>query len=125
MLGLCREGVRSLSTVRLDEIIDDLIDVYRDRLNGFSVETRYDPSCLLHANRAELHHLVSNLIVNAVEAFSHSHGSIKVHIESRDWGLWPERYSYRVADSGMAMDAESCRRLLEPFHHKAAEGLPG
>lgn len=116
-LSLYREGAKSTSAVRLEEIIDDVIASYRDRLNGFSVERRYDCSCLIQGNRAELHHLVSNLIGNAVEAFSNSHGSIKVHIfESRDWGD-SGRTGIRivVADSGMGMDAESCRRLLEPF----------
>jgi len=97
-------------------------------MNGLSIERRYDAKFPVKADRAELHQLVTNLIVNALEAIPESQGAIKVHIfGSRDW-QHSDRTGIRivVADSGIGMDRETRRRIAEPFFttkHQKGTGL--
>jgi PAS domain S-box-containing protein len=123
-----REETRSSSPVALTQVVEDVLTSLREKLGKVVIEKRFDSSCLVEANSVELHQLVSNLLVNAIESLPESKGSIKVHLlESREWRNG-ERRGVRlvVADSGVGIDPNSHNRIFEPFFttkHQRGTGL--
>ena len=112
----------------LTQVVEDVLTSLREKLGKVVIEKRFDSSCLVEANSVELHQLVSNLLVNAIESLPESKGSIKVHLlESREWRNG-ERRGVRlvVADSGVGIDPNSHNRIFEPFFttkHQRGTGL--
>jgi PAS domain S-box-containing protein len=116
-LGLHREHGVSSPPIRPAEVIDDVLKSHRKLLRAISIDRRYECDALVNVDSLDFHQLVSNLLLNAAEAMRDSRGSIKIHVrESSDWRN-SDRSGIRitVADSGVGMDAETRRRMLEPF----------
>jgi PAS domain S-box-containing protein len=116
-LGLHREHGVSSPPIRPAEVIDDVLKSRRKLLRGILVDRRHECDALVNVDSFDFHQLVSNLLLNAAEAMRDSRGPIKIHVrESRDWRN-SDRSGIRitVADSGVGMDPETRRRMLEPF----------
>ena len=111
--------------VDLSEIARDVIDaaVPAWRESGatvaaeVSVETRLEPECVVSGNAVELREALANMILNAAQAIE-SKGKIEVST-SRD-----AEYAYlAVSDTGVGMNEETKKRLLDPFFTtRGAEG---
>jgi len=116
-LGLHREHGVSSPPIRLAEVIEDVLKFHRKLLRRLSIDRRYECDAPVNVDSLDLQQLLSNLLLNAAEAMRDSRGSIKIHVcESRDWRN-SGRSGIRItlADSGIGMDAETRRRMLEPF----------
>jgi PAS domain S-box-containing protein len=116
------------SPVELADVVEDVLTTLRERLRDVVIEKRFDSTCLIKANRVEIHQLVSNLIVNALESLPESERLIKIHLfESRDWRNSADRgVRLVVADSGRGIDAENRGQIFEPFFttkHQKGTGL--
>jgi signal transduction histidine kinase len=97
--------------------VDEVLELYGEKLRDAEVKTRYDFDGFLTGNRTELHQLVSNLILNAVEAAPDGRASIRIHVfQSRDWRN-PDRHGVRlvIADSGAGIPADARPNVFEPF----------
>ncbi len=116
-LNLYRPQAAPPLAVPLSEVVDELLELYEAKLRGFAVEKRYDANCFVTGNRTELHQLVSNLLLNAVEAVPNGHGVIKIRVcRSCDWQN-PDRRGVRliVADSGPGIPPEVQPHVFQPF----------
>ncbi len=103
--------------IRLSRVVDEVLEIYQAKLSGVAIEKRYDSDFFVTGNHVELHQLVSNLILNAVEAAPNGQGSVKIHLgAARDWQN-PERQGVRivVADSGTGIPPEVRPHIFKPF----------
>lgn len=116
-LGIYQVQSQVPESVPLTEVVDEVIETYAAKLRGMSVERRYDPGVVINGNRVELHQMISNLILNAVDA-TPGNGRLKIHIrDARDWGQTGS-YGVRlvIADSGSGIPESVQPHILKPFY---------
>lgn len=119
------QTVRQFKTLRIDEIIVEIVE--NARFEHPNVELRYDAQCpgVISGNAAELRSAIENIVRNAL-AFSTPPG--RVDITLRDAGGFVE---VAVADNGPGVEAENLERIFEPFfradasrdHQQRGEGI--
>jgi PAS domain S-box-containing protein len=120
LLEFSRPKDLNRSEVQLDALLDDLLPLVSDRLErkSIKVERRYcndlQPG---HYDESELRKLFLNLVINAIDA-SEPGGAIEL-ATYRDG---PGTVKVDVADHGTGMDAETRRRLFEPFYTTKSTG---
>jgi PAS domain S-box-containing protein len=108
----------SARRVRLSEVINDVLDLFRGRLAmlNITVNCRYENDPELECLAGDLRQVFANLIVNSLDAMSDG-GILSLRLRrSRDWRN-RERRGMRVtvADNGCGMDKHTRRRIYEPF----------
>jgi signal transduction histidine kinase len=102
-----------------------------EAIAGSGIEVHYelaDPPPRVRANAGELHQLLLNLVVNAVEAIAGEGGAISIATGTTrvDRALLAEtqgasdpregHYAFlRVRDSGAGLPEQTCERLFDPF----------
>lgn len=114
----------SLSPVDPVEVARQAIDltrpVWKDEAEAdgkrISIETRLDASSNVLANAAELRQVLTNLILNSVDA-TQGDGKIQVEVATRDG-----RVEFKVVDSGHGMAAEQLFACFEPFYTTKLKG---
>jgi two-component system, NtrC family, sensor kinase len=116
-LGLTRE---TASPVRfsLRAITEDLVKVYARRFeaNAIQVTTCYQDSSDIEGFPGEMRQVISNLIVNAIDALQ-QRGKIWIDLfHSRNWADPEERgIALVIADNGPGIPDEYRTRVFEPF----------
>ncbi|MFN8523052.1 MAG: response regulator [Chloroflexota bacterium] len=115
------EPVDVLAVAR--DAIDLTRSEWRDKANasGRSIETSLDvePNLFVSATAAELREVLTNLIINAVDAMPGG-GRIAISAQRMD-----EMVRISVADTGVGMAASIRRRALDPFFTTKGEGGTG
>ena len=115
-LGFVRDS-NTPSAVHPATIADEILELYSRKLEGkkIRVARRY-ADCEIVAYPGELRQLLSNLVVNAVDAM-HQGGELQVRVEAgHDWHTGDEGVRIIVADNGSGIPAESLPRIFEPFY---------
>lgn len=108
------------SEINLNELLDELVPMVADRLNAkhMQVSKQYSPDIPAgHYDGTELRKLFLNLIINAVEA-SEPNSSIDLRTRLNADG----QVLVDIVDRGCGMDAETLRRLFEPFYTTKEKG---
>jgi len=104
----------------LNNLLDDLLPMVADRLTTkqMTVGTHYSSDIPFgYYDATELKKLFLNLIINAVEASEPgSSVEIRTHLEGT------QDVRIEIADHGSGMDAETQRRLFEPFYTTKEKG---
>ncbi len=104
----------------LNQLLDDLLPMVADRLNSKHMQVRKTYEADIPAgyyDGTELRKLFLNLIINAVEA-SEPGGVIELRTrQNGDRDVLVE-----IADKGTGMDAETQKRLFEPFYTTKEKG---
>ena len=116
-LGFYRDSATPVS-VRVSDVLDGVLELYARKitLKKITVVRRYGNDLYVRGFPGELRQVVSNLVVNALDAMP-SGGILKFHAyTSRTWRS-PERSGIRVviADNGPGIPEESRRKVFEPF----------
>lgn len=112
-----REEAEEIMPIDFNELVREAIQLtqprWRDQAQANSltidVETDLQNVPIINGSSAELREVLTNLIINAVDAMS-ANGAITILTRSHRDGLVLE-----VADTGAGMTAETRRRCLEPF----------
>ena len=78
-----------------------------------------DPSCLAYADRAMMHTVFRNLIINAIK-FSFPGGVIRIRSESSDEGC-----AIRVSDEGIGIQPEIQQKLFSANEVLSTPGTTG
>jgi PAS domain S-box-containing protein len=97
----------------LAPLVNDLVSMYRNRLEGknISVEVRVSDSACAWGNPGELRQLISNLLVNAMDAANEG-GRITVRISP----IWSQSaVRVLVGDTGAGISRQNLRKLFQPF----------
>jgi signal transduction histidine kinase len=105
--------------IHLNDLLDEILPMVADRLNAkrMKVVKQYSsdiPAC--QYDGTELRKLFLNLIINAVEA-SEPNSSIELRTSLKDGQVLVD-----IVDRGCGMDAETLRRLFEPFYTTKEKG---
>ncbi len=125
LLAFSRKQVAQLQPISIDAAVNEVVGLSR-RLIGENIELSVDTdpaSGQVHADMAQLHQMLMNLIVNARDAMP---GGGSVHIRTRAASLTPERAAQldlvpgdyvllTVADTGTGMDEHVRQHLFDPF----------
>ena len=103
--------------VQLNELIDELLDLYRAGNGGLTLLGELDPQLppLEAADPVRLRQLLHNILKNSVEALEgHEHGELQVstRLGSESGGDYAE---LRVTDNGPGIDPSVRDRLFEPY----------
>ena len=105
-------------TVEISAALDEIVALYGRRIDskGIHLETEYGPGLAIHAFPGEIRQLLSNLLVNAIDACG-SGGQLRIRATSRnDWNH-NRRSGVRItiADNGCGIPKPHLARLFEPF----------
>jgi PAS domain S-box-containing protein len=101
----------------VSSVIEDVLAVYESKFlyKGLRVERRVWPDLTIHASQGDLKQILSNLIVNAIDACRPG-GRIVIGARA-SWSFQSGRKGVRitVADNGMGMSADDKQKLFTPF----------
>ena len=111
------EQAQDLVAISLNALVEEIIELTRPRwedeahVRGVTIATTFDAGVVppVRGEVAPLREVVMNLVINAVDAMPEGG-----HITVRTWAedAWVH---CAVADTGIGMSPEVCRRALEPF----------
>jgi PAS domain S-box-containing protein len=122
-LGFYRESASPVP-VNLSELLDDILKLYERKIDRRNVRVvkRYKLNRDAVVFAAEIRQVVSNLVINALEATDPG-GTLTVAVqEGVDWAH-PERRGVRliIADTGHGIAAEHRKRIFEAFFTSKGE----
>lgn len=111
-----------MTEVRLDMLARDAIDLTRPRWrdvaqsHGTTIEInrQLQPVTPIAGRPAELREVLTNLIINAVDALPRG-GTITISTSNERWSDDAEGVVIEVADTGMGMSAEVREHIFDPF----------
>lgn len=113
-----RKRVRQeLFSLDVNAIIQDVIEItkpkWKDEAQGkglqFEIHTHLEEVSKVPGNASEMREVMTNLLLNALEAMPHG-GKIKIHTFEKD------RWVYiQVTDTGIGMDEATRQKVFEPF----------
>ena len=118
MLGFYRESPLPVA-VDLREVVESVLALYSHKIQNsrIAVQTRLDSDCTVWGYPGEMRQIVSNLLINAIEAVGDG-GRIKIRlIESSAWigGKQERGARLLLADSGPGIQRQHLMQLFEPF----------
>ncbi|MEM7481577.1 MAG: ATP-binding protein [Acidobacteriota bacterium] len=113
LLEFARNREQELVPVDLAALVDDSLDLLRPRLVKHSVRTgwqRPEGEILVPGNEGELQQVLTNLVINASDAFNGQGGNLSLTLEPRG-----ERVLLTVEDDGPGIPPAQLARIFEPF----------
>ena len=115
-LGFYRDNSQPVVLVIAD-VIQDVLTIYKHKCQhkSLNIEQRIEPRLILNAVQGELKQILSNLIVNAIDA-SKENG--KIIIRARTSHHFPSGASgicITIADNGIGISDENKQNLFAPF----------
>jgi len=124
LLGYAREGKSNVRPLRLNQLLEEILDKFSYTKNGIQVHRELaDDLYEIIGDHAQIKQVLRNLIVNAVDAMPQGgdlfFGTVNVTHEDmggRPYNPKPGNYVLMtVIDSGMGMDKETMRHIFDPF----------
>lgn len=115
-LGFYRQSLQS-GDFSLVEVAEDVIHLLERKLNAarITVERRYDYKGTICGHSGEMRQVVSNLILNAMEAVGND-GKIYLHIfMGCDWRSGRRGVRFLILDSGSGIPEPIQKSIFEPF----------
>lgn len=109
-LGFYRE-LRSPSVIDLSQCITDTLELYQKRVsaNGIEVKLDLEKSVPISGIKGEIRQVISNLLVNALEAVE-TGGTVSIVTSNRK-----DRAFFSIHDNGPGIDAEIQPKIFDPF----------
>jgi PAS domain S-box-containing protein len=102
---------------KLSELIGELVDFYESKAKQHSVTVvkRVETEGKIVGFSGEIRQVISNLILNALEA-TPQNGRVTVHLyRATDWHSNQHGYRVSIADTGTGIDSQHRTRIFEPF----------
>ena len=124
LLQLTRKPRLKLTSVDLNEIVVQTLELYREEMEKNKVEfdaTLKERMPRIQADAELLHRVFSNILLNAIQAMPQGG---KVNISTQRTSLADKNGALQVAvqDTGFGMDEETVRRLFDPFFTTKEKG---
>ena len=106
------------SAVDVVAMVRDLLDIYRHRLQSRKVApmTRLDETALASASPSELQQILSNLLVNAMDAAANCGRRLVVRVRNIKAGSPTPMIQITVADEGPGIERALQKKIFEPFY---------
>ena len=115
-LGFYRQS-NLLAPTSLAEITQGVLTLLERKLVAARIEViqRFDTPAVVHGYGGELRQVISNLVLNAMEAVG-KNGKLYLHIyESRDWRSGEIGVRFTILDSGVGIPESKRSSIFEPF----------
>ena len=117
MLGFYRESTDA-GRVRVSELLQGVLDLYDRRIknSGVRLQVRIESAPEVNVFPGEIRQVMSNLLINALDA-TPSGGQVVIRVrEARDWADSGRRGTrITFADNGPGIPPELQRKVFEPF----------
>ncbi len=124
LLGFARGGKYEIKTTRMNEILDQSIEMFGRTRKEIQINKHYqEPLWTVEVDQGQMHQVLLNLFVNAWQAMSGG-GTLYLRTENcviHDGTTGPPESTpgkyvkISVTDSGTGMDAATKARIFEPF----------
>lgn len=104
----------------LHEILDDILELVRDRANLKSIrikERLEEELPRIFVDREKLSIALVNILLNGVEAIEHDHGLLTVETEIRNSSIF-----LTIEDNGQGIEKEDLKKIFDPFYTSKSEG---
>ena len=103
--------------VYVPELIDSVLTLYGRRIQtlGISVEKEYETDGTVEGIAGELRQVVSNLILNAIEALEHSGDRLRIRVHNAIDRNGLAGIMVAIADRGPGIPAQHVAALFQPF----------
>jgi PAS domain S-box-containing protein len=124
LLQLTRKPRLKLTSVDLNEIVVQALELYHEEMEKNNVEfdaTLKERMPRIQADAELLHRVFSNILLNAIQAMPQGG---KLNISTQRTSLADKNGALQVAvqDTGFGMDEETVRRLFDPFFTTKEKG---
>jgi PAS domain S-box-containing protein len=116
-------GSSPQTSTYVHELIETVLAVLKPRMNVLQIEAVYDfrATSTLMAQAGEIRQVVTNLLVNAMDALPKG-GHITVRTTNgRNWQSGKEGIIVTIADNGTGMDRDTVNHIFEPFFSTKGE----
>ncbi len=124
LLRFAREEDVEMTDVRLAEVVDSALEMFRDRVTqlGVAIELDVAPAAGLRADSDKLRRVIINLVGNALDAFSEREVvSPRLQIRSGE-NLAGTELWIRVKDNGPGIQPEKLDKIFSPFYTSKSSG---
>ena len=118
-----RKREQKVEVFNPDSVIEQIIDLSRQRFRDHDVEVEYDNQGVFEVslNLSELQTIVINLVKNAFESITDSKGSGVIAVSVRSISI--HRFCIEIADSGRGVSQDEREHIFAPFYTtKAPKG---
>jgi two-component system NtrC family sensor kinase len=116
LLELARDRPRERARLAMAPLVDDCLDLLTERIREQGVTLRWQPPAdsdeiFVEGNDGELQQVLTNLVLNAVEAMTgQTDGVLTVSLSASQRWVW-----LSVEDDGPGIDSAKLEKLFEPF----------
>jgi len=113
------------TNITCSDLIGSALAIYQGRINnaGIAVEKKKRAERPVLCFDGEIRQVISNLIVNAIDAMPNGGRLLLRSRDGREWRTGREGLVITVADTGSGMTRESCERIFEAFY--TTKGIGG
>lgn len=118
-LGFYRD-TREATSFNASVAIEEVVALYSGRASSrrIAIKVKVIPDLMAHGYPGEFRQVLSNLVVNAVDAMQDTGG--RLHVRARVWTHAKDQQGraikVTVADTGVGIPADQFRRIFEPFY---------
>lgn len=120
ILGFARPVNLTLSSGNVNEIVKDVLELFRPQLTANKVEVRvsidHQPVYAL-LDQSSMRGALMNLILNAIEAMPEG-GTLSIAVDQSD-----DTVRLEITDTGRGIGDEEAKKIFEPFYTTKAQGL--
>ena len=120
ILGFARPVSLTLSSGDFNQIIDDILELFRPQLTANKVEVRLSAdhqAAYGMIDEASMRGALMNLMLNAIEAMPKG-GTLSIAVDQTD-----ETLRIVIADTGPGIAEEEAKKIFEPFYTTKEQGL--
>ncbi|MFQ5525521.1 MAG: ATP-binding protein [Thermoanaerobaculia bacterium] len=124
LLNFARKKDGDRQSVDVVPLVEECLDLLRERMSDKHVTLEWRPPSnpvLIRANDGEIQQVVTNLVMNAIDAMRAEGGTLTVDIETNESWVW-----IGVEDTGPGIALSELDNIFEPFYStKLAQGGTG
>ncbi len=118
-----RNDIRTTTLVDANELVQDVLALESETLQRHRILVRSESGKLLpyiRGNRIQLHQVLLNLVMNAVEAMASKDDPRVLRVKSEAAG---DRVMISVADTGSGISTENADRIFNPLFTTKSDGM--
>lgn len=131
ILAFSRKEAATLKSIDIAQLVRDSLKLLRASVPPtIKIEERIAAVSPLRGDIGKLHQVITNLVINAVQAIGNRHGVIIVEVAAASGELLPRELRRAAAsalrltvhDNGCGMDQTTAARMFDPFFTTKAAG---